>query len=161
MDVTQEWWLAVRHIADLVSRGGVDPDEARLIRKELKEHGFSMDGIGQAMEWLDRAALSGNLMDSLGMLQPVSQHLRIEHPLERVCIHSRLRLAVEACRRRGHLTQDTAERLLEGLRTADTRDWDHSEVEAFLAEGLAPSLSGVGPESLHEILGGRPEDHYN
>jgi uncharacterized protein Smg (DUF494 family) len=160
-EAPQEWWLAVRSISDLVSRDGIAPEESSLIRTKLSQRGFSSDGIGKALDWMDKAALSGTLMDTLGMLQPVASGVRVDHALEKASLHPRLLRAVETCRRRGWLGQDQAERLLESLRGVDSRDWDDADVEAFLADILgisAPSLAGM---KLSEVLGVRSKDHYN
>jgi hypothetical protein len=159
--IQQEWWLAVRTIADLVSRDGVGPDDAGIIRKELTDRGFSTDGIGKALEWVDRAALSGCLMDTLGMLQPVADGLRVEHALERASLHPRLLRAIYAARGRGWISRDLSERLIEGVRTMDTRDWDDAEIAHFLGDILAVSSPCLAGQSLAGILAGRAVDHYN
>ncbi len=153
--------MAVRSIADLVNRDGVAPDEDRVIRKELTDRGFSKDGIGKAMDWMDKAALSGTLMDTLGMLQPPPAGLRVNHALEKASVHPQLLRAVDACRRRGWVAPEFAERLLEGLRTMDTRDWDDAEIEQFLAEVLGVSSPSLAGWSLVSILRQEPPDHYN
>src|SRR5262249_34241026 len=132
----QEWWLAVHRIAHLVSRNGVAPEQDRVIREDLAGQGFSSDGLGKAMEWVDRAWLSGSLLDTLAMLGPAELGPRVDHALERVSLHPRLLRLVGVCRRRGLVTPDVAERLVEGLRAMDTRDWDAPEIEAFFAEVL-------------------------
>ena len=157
----QEWWLAVHRIADLVNRSGVAPEEDRLIREDLADQGFSTDGIGKAMDWVDKASLSGTLMDTLGMLQPVPSGLRVEHALERASLHPRLLRIIDGCRRRGLVTQELAERLVEGLRAMDTRDWGTDEIEQFFADVLgvvSPTLAG---QSLSRLLGPDAPDHYN
>lgn len=154
-----EWWQAVQTIAALVNNGTVMPDEDRAIRASLEAQGFSHDCIGQALDWVDRAFVSGYLHDSLGMLHAEPMALRMQHPLELVSIHPQLLRAVESGRRRGLFTGEIAERLLEGLRVVDTRDWDDDEVFDLLRElvaAMAPSLAGqdvvdllFGPELYH------------
>ena len=160
----QEWWAAVRSIASLVTRDGVGPDDDHVLRQELAQQGFSAAGIVQAMDWVDRAALSGHLIDALGMIQPQPDSIRIEHPLERVSLNPMLWQAIDACRRRGFFSADLAERLLEGARSLDTRDWDDPEIEAFLEEVLNHSSNGLGGIAgigLAEILSGEARDQYN
>jgi hypothetical protein len=156
----QEWWLAVRSIADLVTRDGVGPDEDHIIRQELVDQGFSPTGIGLALDWVDRAALSGHLIDALGMLQNEWESPRVEHPLERVSLNPLLWEAIDICRRRGFLSADVAERLLEGARSLDTRDWDDAEIETFLEDVLSASSPGLSI-SLAEILSGEARDQYS
>lgn len=157
----QDWWLAVRSIADLVNRDGLAPHEECVLRRELTDRGFSKDGIGKALEWVGMAALSGNLMDTLGMLQPSSGAIRIDHPLEKLSLGPGLTRAVEACRRQGILTSEMSERLIEALRTMDTRDWEQPDIEAFFAEMLAvsaPSLAGV---QVSKVLAGKARLEHN
>lgn len=157
----KEWWDAVRSIADLIHRDGVGPDEDTLIREELTTQGFSKDGIGKAMDWVRMASLSGNLMDTLGMLQPPPAPFRVEHPLERSSLHPGLVRAVESCRRQGFITTDLAERLIEGLRTMDTRDWDQTEIHAFFADVLMVSSPWLAGQDVAELLKGKPRDQHN
>src|SRR4051812_42276718 len=99
----QEWWLAVRSIADLVNRDGVAPSEDALFKERLTEQGFSLEGIGQALEWIERASLSGNLMDALSMLTIDPDAVRVQHPTERVHIHPQIWSAIELGKSRGLL----------------------------------------------------------
>lgn len=161
IDAGQEWWQALHSIAELVHRTGIQPEEVRLIREQLTEQGYSTDGIGKALDWMDQAALSGNLMDTLSMFQPVSDHIRIDHPLERLAIHPLLRRAVFICRRKGLITQDLAERLIEGLRVLDTRDWDEQEIESYLTEVLTALPVGPSASDLAAMLVGRSRDLFN
>ncbi len=158
---TGDWWQAVRSIADLVTREGIGPDQEQLLRHALAEQGFSSRGIGQAMDWVEEASLSGNLMDALGMLQSSSPHLRIEHPLESMALSPELRRGIALCRYRGFVSQDMAERLLEGVRALDSRDWDKDQVEAFLAEVLAVSMPQFAGGSISRMLHGRARDLYS
>lgn len=158
---SQEWWQAVRSIADLVSRDGHAPDEERVLRRELTVRGFSKDGIGKALDWVGMAALSGNLMDTLGMLQPSSDAIRVEHPLEKLSLGPGLTRAVDVCRRQGVLSSEMAERLIEGLRTMDTRDWEQEDIESFFAEVLAVSVPGLAGVVVSKILSGKARSEYN
>lgn len=153
--------MAVRSIADLVHRLGVTPDEDHIIRAELAQQGFSSDGIGKALDWIDKAALSGNAADALSMLQPPRTGYRVEHPLERACLHPLLRQAFEVCRARGILSDDLVERLMEGVRALDTRDWDDPEIEAFFDDVLAASASQLAGVGLCDVLNGDVREQFN
>jgi|LauGreDrversion4_2_1035121.scaffolds.fasta_scaffold00196_25 uncharacterized protein Smg (DUF494 family) len=157
----QEWWQAVRSIAELVHRQGVPPDDDRQIRAQLAEQGYSEAGICQALDWMDRASLSGNLTDSLAMIQETTTSPRIEHLLEQVSVHPQLLRAVTTCRQRAWLQSDVAERLLEGLRVMDSRDWDRQEIDGFLADVLGVSVPSLAGLSLESLLRRWPRDRYN
>ena len=159
--LAQEWWLAVCSIADLVNRQGVLLEDDRQIRNQLSQQGYSEAGIGRALEWIDKATLSGNLIDSLAMLQPVANVPRVEHVLEQVSVHPKLLRAVATCRQRAWLQQDVAERLLEGLRVMDSRDWDRQEIDGFLADVLGVSVPSLAGISLDTVLGDWPREKYN
>ncbi len=161
IDAGQDWWQALHSIADLVHRSGIAPEEVRLLREQLTEQGYSRDGIGKALDWMDQAAMTGNLMDTLSMFQPVSEHIRIDHALERLAIHPLLRRAVYICRRKGLINLDLAERLIEGLRVLDTRDWDEQEIESYLVEVLTVLPLGPSAADLAAMLVGRTKDLFN
>jgi uncharacterized protein Smg (DUF494 family) len=150
--LNDDWWLALQSIARLVHRDGIEPDEDVRLRRELTRLGFTARAVGEAFEWMDRAALSGSLMDSLAMLSPVSTAERVPHPIERAGMNQELWTAIDRCRRRGFVTDDLAERLLEGLRGTDTRDWDDAEVQDFLASILTTTNSTLAGHDLAALL---------
>lgn len=134
-----EWWRAVRCIAPLVSPNGISPQDEQMIHNTLVQKGFSLEIIDRALAWIDQVAVTGNLADTLSMLLPVNSYNRIDHALEKVFLHPRLRRALSACLRRGFIPQETMERLLESLRHLDTRDWDDAEIERFFHDVLGIS----------------------
>jgi hypothetical protein len=151
----QEWWQAVRSIADLVARGDLAPGDEGDIRNALEERGFSSDHIGRAIEWVDMAALSGNLLDTLGMLANPPGTVRLAHPVERLTVHPELYRALELCRDRGLFGQELAERLFESVRTVDSRDWDEHDVRSFLTETLASAAPWLIGQDLTQVLSGK------
>lgn len=168
-----EWWSAVCAAALLIGREGVEHDQEGIIRRDLVNKGFSPEGIGKAMDFIDKAFLSGSLMESVGMIyQKEGEYasVRVEHPLEKAHLPESLWLSIDACRRKGFLDPDLAERLLEGVRTMDTRDWDASDVEAFLDDVMAVSVPGLllrGAKNQGQghrvsfILKGKAREFYN
>lgn len=168
-----EWWAAVQTIASLIGREGVEADQESYIRTELKDKGFSSQVVGQAMDFIDKAALSGHLMESLGMIYQAEGEytsVRVEHPMERACLPESLWRTIDGCRRKGILDPDLAERLLEGVRTMDTRDWDEEDVETFLSDVLAVSVPGLigrvaggssSGYSVTRILNGKSPEFYS
>lgn len=157
----QEWWRAVCSIADLVAADRVDPDEDALIRKELAGRGFSNEGIVKAMDWVDRAALSGSLMDTLGMLRHVSSCVRIPHAIERVSLPPKLLRSIDRCRRAGWLGAEVVEQLIETLRTIDTRDWGETEIRDLVGQVIGASGAMIDSADLTKILAGKEPGNYN
>jgi uncharacterized protein Smg (DUF494 family) len=167
------WWPAVQAIASLIGRDGIELDQDNLIRQDLQDKGFGEPAIGRALEFIEKAKLSGSLMESLGMIyQGADEYasVRVEHPMERACLPDSLWLAIDGCRRKGILDPDLAERLLEGVRTMDTRDWDEEDVETFLSDVLTVSVPGLltrgTGRSLTEgrvgrILSGKSREFYS
>ena len=157
----QEWWPAVQLIADLVHRDGFAPDEDDVLRVQLAQKGFSQDIIGQAMAWIDNVALTGNLADALGMLQSAPDRIRIEHPVEKSELAMGLWRTIESCRYRGVISAELAERLVEGLRTMDTSDWDDAEVRDFLSDMLSAACPSFPDVTVGEILSDRIRVRYH
>jgi uncharacterized protein Smg (DUF494 family) len=157
----QAWWSAVESIADLVHRDGFQPDEDQQLREQLTRRGFSEDVIVRAMDWIDQVALSGNLADALGMLQSAPDRIRIEHPVEKSELAMGLWRTIESCRYRGIISAELAERLVEGLRTMDTRDWDEPEVKGFLSDMLASACPTLPDVTVNEILSDRLRIRYH
>ena len=86
------------------------------------------------------------------MLQRQSTGLRIINPLEDVCFSSAIWSRIEICRQKGLITDEAMERLLEGARVIDTRDWDDDEVANLLAEMLFAFNPSNSEEEYLEML---------
>lgn len=154
-------WSAVRVVAALACNEGAMLSDPAAMSAELAKHGFSGDTIGKALAWLDLAAASGHLHDALHMLQPQRHGIRVTHPVERAMLHPSLLRRIERCRNCGLLADEMAERLIEGLRTVDTRDWDEGQLGMFIDEVVAQALPGQRVPDLHLFLQGRLEAIYN
>lgn len=157
----QELRRALQSIALMVHRDGVEPDEDDRIKGGLRDRGFSATSIGEALEWLERAAHSGSLMDALAMLKPASTAERIAHPAEFLGVNPELWLAIERCRLKGIFTNELAERILEGVRHMDTWDWDEKDVETFLSNVLTATNSSLARYGLSRLLSVRPSTFKN
>lgn len=131
------WWSVVQSMADLVASGY---DELELTEQSVKDallgKGFAEDAISTACGWIEKAVNSGTVNESLAMLQKQSSGYRIINPLEEVCFSSSIWSRIELCRQKGLISDEAMERLLEGARVIDTRDWDDDEVTNLLAEML-------------------------
>ena len=136
-DSHPQWWAVVRSMADLVASGY---DELELtehyVRDELVDKGFKETEISQAVVWVEKAVNSGTVNESLAMLQRQSSGTRIVNPLEQVCFSSSIWSRLEICRQKGLISDEAVERILEGARVIDTRDWDDDDVSNLLAEML-------------------------
>lgn len=161
LDGLQDWWQAVRSIAAMVHRDGIAWSEDADIKEMLAEQGFSSAGIVRALDWIEHASLSGNLMDALSMLTPESDCVRVQHPTERVGIHPRIWRAIERSRMRGLISMDMAERLIDGFRTIDTRDWEREDIEAAMREILKISEDEPGLAGGDLLMKDKGRDHYH
>ena len=128
---TATWWPVVCAMAELVVYGYDELElTERHVREELREAGFDEQDIDLACAWIERAVNSGTVVESLAMLQPRGEGPRIANPMERICFSQKIWSKIELCRHKGLLTPDIIERMLEGARVIDTRDWDDEEVGA-------------------------------
>lgn len=148
-------------IADLVCCHGFTPDEDGVLREHLLLRGFELDAIRAAENWCDQVANSGGrLIETLSLFAPIAQGPRIDSPLEKIFVSDRLWKTIEDCRSRGIFSLDMAERLLEGIRAMDTRDWADSEVKEFIEDACGGSLIAGGDLKLKKALKGDFGDYY-
>jgi len=152
--VPTPWWNAVEKIAALVVNEGLGMENEQVIQEELNALGFSRESIEQAMEWLGAVILSGQSNATLSMLVPAEDKVRIEHPLEQASVPLTLRRSLLQCIRKGLMTRDFAEKILEGFRNIEARDWSQREVHVFLFDALSPTLPWLTRHLLEGILCG-------
>jgi hypothetical protein len=152
----EQWWLVVQSMADLVACGfEYDELEEDYIRVTLENQGYSHLNIDRAMDWLEMASISGNISEVFSMLQATAETgftTRVASPLETAGISEKLWLQFEEMRNRGIISSDLAERLLEGIRTMDTRDWEDEEVNTFLEEIVAATMPHASDRMIKRIL---------
>ena len=152
----ETWWKAVRSIAAIfrAQNDGSQFNEFQ-IREALEEQAFSSDVIEQAFDWIEKATLSGNLVESLAMLEPPPSLIRIQSTLESLYLPQRIRNRIETCRLKGFISQDVIERLVEGLRTLDSRNMDEDELTHLLAELLSIIVPSTPKHEFLRILKGK------
>lgn len=160
-EVTTRWWHAVKMMAELVSSGY---DESELtehyVREELMAAGFAIQEIDLAYAWVEKAINSGTLYESLMMLQQPMQGQRIANPLEKICFSRKIWAQIERCCQRGLISRDLAERLLEGARVIDTRDWEDEEVSKLLAEMFGAINPGASEKAFLDMLNRCAPEYY-
>ena len=148
-----EWWGVIRAMADFVASGVEYGDlEDELIQSELVSLGFKQTAIEQALDWLETASMSGHVTEVLSMLQPSGTHTRVASPLETASMSDKMWNSFEALRRRGLISPDVAERLLEAIRGMDARDWDDEEASSFLYDFVASALPHHPEHLLRKII---------
>ena len=149
----RQWWDVVKTMAGLVTTGF---DESELtendVRSELISKGFTDFDIDIACEWVDKAFNSGTLAESLAMLQEQTSSVRVNNPLEKLCFSEQVWARIELCCQKGLISRDTVERLLEGARYVDTRDWEDEEVSELLAEMLTSFNPNVPETEYLDML---------
>lgn len=134
-----DWWQVVCSIADMVTSGWFLPNQVNEISAALEEKGFRKDAISRALEWLESAAMTGDVFGALATTSPTALSERMIHPLEVAGIHPDLLRSVLACRRKGIVQPDTFEQLLESVRALDSRDWSQEEIESIVNDIIASS----------------------
>lgn len=151
----------VESMADLICCHGLTVEEDGVIRQMLLERGFELSRVRAAEDWCDQVATSGNLIETLSLFVPTAQGPRINSPLEKIFISDRLWKTIENCRSRGIFSLDMAERLLEGIRAMDTRDWDDTEVKEFIEDACGNPIMESGKDArLKKALQGDFGDYY-
>jgi len=157
-----EYLPVIEAIADLVCCQGYDPDEHSLIRTELISRNFSLASIRAAEDWCDQAEATSSLIEVLSLFAKPSEGMRIDHPLERLFVSDHIWNIIVDCRNRGIFSLDMAERLLEGVRAMDTRDWDDVQLFEFIEEACSnPIVVGGIDTRLRKALKGNFSDYYS
>ncbi len=155
------WWSVVRAMAEMVIFGYDELElTERYVREELLEAGFSSTDIEAACDWVEKAVNSGTVVESLAMLQSKGEGVRITNPMERICFSNKIWSKIELCRHKGILSSDIIERMLEGARVIDTRDWDDEEVSNLLAEIFIAVLPGTSEGDFHDMFHACVPDYY-
>ncbi len=156
------WWPVVQAMAELVVYGYDELElTERHVKEELRDAGFPEIDIEEACAWVEKAVNSGTVVESLAMLQPQGDGPRVANPMERICFSKRIWSKIELCRHKGLLTHDIIERMLEGARVIDTRDWDDEEVSNLLAEIFMSVLPGTSEGDFFDIFGSCVPEYYS
>lgn len=152
------WWDVVKAMADFIAVGYEEADLTESeMRQELLAQGFTEPAVAEAVLWVEKAQASGSLSESLAMLQgsDTSLSVRLSNPLERICINDRLWLRLYSCRQKGLLSQELFERLIEGVRAVDVRDWDEYDETQLLEELLIALLPHHSLAECRRLLSGQ------
>ncbi len=156
-----EWWQAVETIAGLVACGFDVRGDEDTLRVELAGRGFSEATIETAFKWLEQVVCSGTLADVLDMIQPAGKGPRLANPVEKILMSDKLWRLLENWRSRGLIGAGMAERMLEGMRSLDTRDWDDDEIREFMAEVLRSSTLPAADARYGKCLRGATAELYS
>ena len=154
------WWGVVKTLASFVVSGHSEEELSGVeVKTKLLDSGYGEDEISQAYLWLDKVNLSGCLSESLSMLHPHGEGFRVENPIETIFLPEKLRQIIQVLRLRGLLSDDLLEKLLEGIRTLDTREWDDTDIKEFVLELLLVVMPNHSREQYLRILEGKEAAH--
>lgn len=159
--ICNNWWDVVKTMANFVITGYEEKELTEdYVKNDLLNLGYIEKDVDEAVQWVKKAVLSGNLSESLAMLQPQVNGIRIADPLEKICFSPRIWAKIDSCRQRGILSNDLAEKLIEGVRALDTRDWEEEEVCQLLAEIVVTLLPNMYKDEFIDLLEGRKKVNY-
>ncbi len=139
----EAWWAVVRKIAQFLDSSGLGLDQEQIIRFELDREGCDPSDVRKAFEWLESVMQSGSLKDALNIFMDAPGLFRALHPLEIASIHPRIIKSIFLGYSRGFISQIAAERMIEGARLVDTRDWVKEDIDNFIQDLFGPMASGV------------------
>ena len=154
------WWDVVEAMAELVLLGQDESDlTSETTIRYLQLLDFRDDEIDNACNFIEKAQISGTLSETLSMLGPQIEGVRVPHPKENFCFSTKVWRQIEKCRQKGLLSLDVSERLLEGARLVEDRDWDDDDISSFLLEFMSASSTGQIREDkfLQLLKSGAPE----
>ena len=164
MNQTPEFQMirpVIEVIADLVCCHGVPPENDGELRNCLINKGFELDLVRAAENWCDHVSATGNLMEVLSLFVTSGNGSRVYQQIEKLVISKRLWRVLEDCRSKGIISLDMSERLIEGLRTLDTRDWSDFEVREFISETCGYTVQGEPDPRFQKALKGDFNDYYS
>jgi uncharacterized protein Smg (DUF494 family) len=148
----EQWWRVIEEMADFVACGfDYEELEDEWVHQALLAQGFTVNDIDKALDWLEMASISGSVADVFSMVLPVGVGMRVASPLEKVFVSEKIWSHLEDIRARGIIGDDLAERLLEGIRTLDTRDWEDEEVSSFIQEVVTSSLPSFSEKLIKRL----------
>jgi hypothetical protein len=156
----EEFRPVIVAMADLVCCHGFSTDDDGLLRTHLVERGFDLALIRAAENWCDAAQASGSLVDVLSAFAVSGSGHRVSSPLERVSVSDEVWNMIEDCRNRGIISTDMAERLLEGARAMDTRDWDDDDVRTFILDACIANGLPSSQNKMQQALDGNFKTYY-
>jgi hypothetical protein len=81
--------------------------------------------------------------------------------MERMFVSDRMWKEIDRARQREVMNTDLAERLIEGIRALDTRDWEDDEVRSFIADVMADASSGGDANRAERILKDQLPEFYS
>lgn len=151
-------WNAILEVARIISNDNCTLNNESTIRQKLRESGFKDDEIFYAMDWFDRAQLSGNITEILSMIEPPIKAVRIEHPIEKAYLSDEIIREISVGFENKFFGFETAEKLLEGMRALDPRDWEDHDIRSFVVEILSLMGSEKSSKRLKKIRKGRISD---
>lgn len=151
----------IEAISDLVCCHGMTLEEDGVIRAQLLAMGFDLSLVKAAEDWCDSAQSTGSIMDVLSIFAPSGEGTRVYSPLERVAVSEDVWKVIESCRKKGLITLDMAERMLEGARAMDTRDWDDSDVLSFLADACNSNHTPVNHAFIEQAFLGTLRNYFS
>jgi uncharacterized protein Smg (DUF494 family) len=157
-----EWWQAVRVVADWLASSEIDISDLDDINPLLKARGFSAKSIDKAMDWIGHAHVTSDLQEVLELLGDKNESVRIESFVERTYLAHGLWQTVQNCQRRGLISSDLSERMLDSAMNIDTRDWDIDEVESFIETVLFMASGPRGstlPQFRSQVILGKPKSN--
>ncbi len=141
------WWKGVEHVVGLLSDGKFERIEEAAMAEHLRQLGFARSVIDEVFSWIEMVSCSGSFAEILTLTQRPRMAMRVNDPLEELCVPREILHKIENLRRRGFISLDMSERLLEGVRCADARDWDTDEIHAFMKDMTSAAL-----EESHQTL---------
>lgn len=150
---SRNWWGVIKAMASLVSSGYEESELTEShVRHELAGHGYSQKEIDRACEWIDKALQSGTLNECLSMLDEHVEATRLNNPIETICLSEKVWSRLDQCYQKGLLSRGLIERVLEGVRFVDTRDWEDDEVASLMAEMLSSFNPSISESEYLEML---------
>lgn len=126
-----EWWRCVQLLTKMIHTGEVSIANESAMIDILKNEGLKEHQIDKVFDWIEMAQNSDCFFEVYNMLVKPRGKSRPLSMLESLSIPKEIFAKIQKFREAGYLSDEHAERIIEGLRTSDTRDWDEVDINNF------------------------------
>jgi hypothetical protein len=155
--IADPWWRVVEEIARMFEPDGFKQSELadNQVKENLLAAGHDETAVNVAINCVEKAFLSGNVYDCLTMTHKYGSEYRVLHPAERAFIPTKIWQGLLACQKRGVITSDVFERLVESIRLFDFRGLTDAEISDVFYDMLSSNLPQHILDTVFAIVEGR------
>ncbi|MGE0171157.1 MAG: DUF494 family protein [Oligoflexales bacterium] len=158
--IADPWWRVVEEIARMIESNGFKQSELAEshVKKDLLAAGHTESDVNTAINCVEKAFLSGNFYDCLTMTQQLGSDFRILHPAESPLLPYKIWQGLLVCRKKGVISSEVFERIVEGIRLFDLRGLTTPEVDDVFHDLLSNHLPQHVIDTVFAVVNGNKSE---